>query len=103
MQAAFTISVGRAQEQDYISHYALYWGRRACKGGGGQTGAKNGLIRDLEVGASSSEALPPDTMIPLDSTHILVFAKNKYGESDHCVSAKFEDNKGAEAEEKKEL
>jgi len=85
-----TVHVAPAAEEADLSHYALYWGKSDC-GEGGQVGAKNGHIIDIEKGKSLEWAVPKDASeIPKDSTHVLVFAKNKYGESEFCKSAELE-------------
>mmetsp|Transcript_7596 Transcript_7596/g.15745 ORF Transcript_7596/g.15745 Transcript_7596/m.15745 type:complete len:640 (-) Transcript_7596:176-2095(-) len=98
-QAQVTISIQKAKLDNGISTYVLYWGRQSCAEGG-QSGAKNGHIADVPVDGSMDYAMRADTPVPADTTHILVFSKNKYGESEFCVSTSFEDNK---SDEKKEL
>jgi len=93
-QAKVTLSVGRATEESGVTDYALHWGRHGCAEGG-QSGAKNGHIKDLPVGGSMSMELPLDTAVPADSSHVLVFSKNRFGESEFCVSTTFEDNQAA--------
>jgi hypothetical protein len=85
------VHVVGAPEEASVSHYSIYWGRSDC-GSSGQAGAKNGHIADLEKGGSLIWDVPK--VLPTniqDSTHILVFSKNKYGESMYCKSDKLED------------
>jgi len=99
---AFTVQ--RAKRESSLTHYVLYFGRKACEEGEGQTGAKNGHIADLEVGGSVDHEMPKDMHIPDGTSHILVFAKNKYGESEICHSAIYNiEAAAAAASEKKEL
>jgi len=97
-QAQVTVTIEKAKAEASVSEYALYWGRQSCADGG-QSGAKNGFIKDAPVDGPMSIQLPADTEIPSDTSHILVFSKNKHGESDFCVSASFEDARGAEKKE----
>mmetsp|Transcript_2051 Transcript_2051/g.5483 ORF Transcript_2051/g.5483 Transcript_2051/m.5483 type:complete len:641 (-) Transcript_2051:112-2034(-) len=96
--AQVTVTVGKAKTEASVREYALYWGRQSCADGG-QTGAKNGHIKDVPIDGSMAVVLPADTEIPSDTSHILVFSKNAHGESDFCVSASFEDNASAEKKE----
>jgi hypothetical protein len=87
-EADIQISFSKAASEETVDKYALYWGRRDCSGGG-QTGAKNGHIKDIEKGAELQVTLPADTAVPGATTHILVFTKSGLGESNHCASASF--------------
>jgi hypothetical protein len=110
-QAKVQITVDLAKEErgvTVVTHYAIYWGRRGCgtEEKGGDQGAKNGKIKELEAaaevdnnGKQLSYVVAENTAVPSGTTHVIVFAKNKYGESDNCVSAVFEDNMS----DKKEL
>jgi len=108
-QAKVQITVNLAKDERGVTHYAIYWGRRECGGEGdkkGDQGAKNGKIKELEVavevdnnGKQLSYVVAENTPVPSGTTHVVVFSKNKYGESDNCVSAVFEDNMS----DKKEL
>lgn len=94
-KAHVTISVQKASAEDKLSHYSVYWGRQGCKDGG-QSGAKNGHIKDLPVGSAMEHELPANSPVPAGTSHILVFSKSKVGESDNCVSAEFQDHKKTE-------
>lgn len=96
-QAQATVTIEKGESEVGVSNYAVYWGRDNCVHGG-QSGAKNGHLKDVPIDGSMSIALPADTEIPENSKHILVFSKNKYGESDNCVSTPFEDNKNGRIE-----
>eukprot|EP00928_Gymnodinium_smaydae_P088000 TRINITY_DN72160_c0_g1_i1.p1 TRINITY_DN72160_c0_g1~~TRINITY_DN72160_c0_g1_i1.p1 ORF type:complete len:640 (+),score=127.72 TRINITY_DN72160_c0_g1_i1:108-2027(+) len=82
-----------------VTQYNFYWGRKSCENGG-QTGAKNGLIK--EVGKDDFQGewvianMPADTTVPSGTTHVLVFAKNAGGESEQCVSVEFKSDAKAE-------
>jgi len=73
-----------------ISHYVLHFGRESCDDGGG---AKNGHLIDLAVaGLAAGDVTydrPKDREVPEGTSHILVYAKNAYGESEFCVSAEY--------------
>lgn len=117
MQADTLLTVERAKSEASVTEYVLYWGRNECTAEGGQLGAKNGHIKDILVTDQVMQyQLRPDSNVPDGTTHVLVFSKNKYGESEFCVSTPFEDNglvktqgtnedsdKPADAAEKKEL
>jgi len=90
-RAQATISFAPARSEEGLSEYSVYWGRKGCSDGG-QSGAKNGHIKDVQVGEKPSVELPGDTAVPAGTTHILVFSKSKRGESDNCVSADFKDS-----------
>mmetsp|Transcript_23009 Transcript_23009/g.72852 ORF Transcript_23009/g.72852 Transcript_23009/m.72852 type:complete len:643 (+) Transcript_23009:44-1972(+) len=98
-RAQVTLTVEKAGSDVGVGEYALYWGRQSCGADGGQSGAKNGHIRDVPSDGTLSVALPIGTVVPADTTHVLVFSKNKYGESDFCTSSSFEDNQSAEKKE----
>lgn len=107
-QAKVTVTIDLAKDERGVTNYTIYWGRRGCgtEEKGGDSGAKNGKIKELEVfaevdnnGKHISHVVAENTPVPSQTTHVVVFAKNKYGESDHCVSAVFEDNMS----DKKEL
>jgi hypothetical protein len=86
-----TVRVTRAQNEAQVVWYSLYWGRTDCTQDG-QSGAKNGHIKDIAVTAETTNYdIPVDVMVPSGSGHILVFSKNKVGESTYCVSAPFQD------------
>merc|ERR1712204_121808 len=85
-----TVTIEKALEEATLSHYAVYWGRQSCATGG-QTGAKNGFIKEIPVGEPAQLEITPDVFVPTGTNHILVFAKGKYGESEHCVSVEFAD------------
>eukprot|EP00929_Paragymnodinium_shiwhaense_P069971 TRINITY_DN3536_c0_g1_i1.p1 TRINITY_DN3536_c0_g1~~TRINITY_DN3536_c0_g1_i1.p1 ORF type:complete len:667 (+),score=190.76 TRINITY_DN3536_c0_g1_i1:153-2153(+) len=80
------------ESDSFITVYGLYWGRGDCKEGG-QSGAKNGHIQDLNYWPTDSSPiehiLPAGSAVPDGTTHVLVFAKGAVGESGHCVSASF--------------
>jgi len=85
------VQVVRAADEEDVSHYSLYWGRsNDCEGG--QAGAKNGHIKDLEKGDADLEWMVPQILptTTKDSKYVLVFSKNKYGESEFCRSAELE-------------
>jgi len=86
---ASVVSVQRATKESSVAHYVLYFGRKACESGEGQSGAKNGHISDLAVDGAGDYTIPADMAIPDGTSHVLVFAKNQYGESEFCVSADF--------------
>jgi len=73
-----------------ISHYVLHFGRESSDDGGG---AKNGHLIDLAVaGLAAGDVTydrPKDREVPEGTSHILVYAKNAYGESEFCVSAEY--------------
>jgi len=107
-QAKVTVTIDLAKDERGVTNYTIYWGRRGCgtEEKGGDSGAKNGKIKEVEVfaevdnnGKQISHVVAENTPVPYQTTHVVVFAKNKYGESDHCVSAVFEDNMS----DKKEL
>jgi len=90
------MTVQRAKTEATVTDYVLYYGRKSCTEGdgftvNGQSGAKNGHIKDLPVDGSmdydprAAEAKP----IPDGTTHILVFSKNTFGESEFCQSHSF--------------
>lgn len=85
-----TITVSRAPQEGNLTHYALYWGRGACAQSDKQ-GIKNGHIKDLALDSNMVEDVPADTMLPEGTTHVLVFPKNKLGESEHCKDSSFQD------------
>jgi len=89
------ISINRAPFEEKLTHYSVYWGRQGCDGKSGQSGAKNGHIKDIPLTEMAEFELPADTPIPAHTTHVLVFTKNKFGESDHCVSTEFKDKAGS--------
>jgi hypothetical protein len=94
------ITVERAKEEKTVTDYVLYYGRKPCSEGDGQSGAKNGHIKDLPVDGSTD---PLRTSLegkhtPDGTTHILVFSKNSFGESEHCKSVIFKSK-----EDQKEL
>lgn len=97
-QAQFTISVDPAPVEEGLSHYSVYWGRQSCSEGG-QSGAKNGYLKDVAVGGKPEHVLAADTPVPEGTTHILVFSKGKLGESDFCVSTAFMDSGTAQKPE----
>lgn len=102
-QLQFKVTVKPAKQPQNITQYRLYWGRHGCEEGG-QTGAKNGHLKDFDVNENLEYELLPDTLRPEGSTHILVFASNRFGESDWCASAQFEDLDNQQGEvERKEL
>jgi len=82
-------SVSRASSESSVTHYVLYFGRQACDNANGQSGAKNGHITDLPIDGATDYELPSDLSVPDGTTHVLVFSKNSYGESDNCVSSDF--------------
>jgi len=84
-----TITFERAAQEAGLTHYAVYWGRSSCKEGG-QSGAKNGHIKDVDIKDPTEVVLAQDSPVPDGTTHILVFSKNKYGESEFCVSDNFD-------------
>jgi len=90
-QVMTSIAIGRAAEEKDVTHYAMYWGRQNCSDGG-QMGAKNGHIRDVPIESPLMEDIAADTHLPEGTTHILVFSKNKLGESEFCKDVPFEDN-----------
>jgi len=107
-QAKVQVTVHLARDERGVTHYAIYWGRRGCgtEEKGGDSGAKNGKIKELDVAVEVdnnrkqlSYVVAENTPVPSGTTHVVVFTKNNYGESDNCVSAVFEDNKS----DKKEL
>jgi hypothetical protein len=81
---AFTVS--RAKNEANVTDYVLYFGRQSCIDGDGQSGAKNGHIKDLPASGEVSFEMNADTAVPDGTTHVLVFSKNAFGESDFCVS-----------------
>mmetsp|Transcript_89947 Transcript_89947/g.183410 ORF Transcript_89947/g.183410 Transcript_89947/m.183410 type:complete len:646 (+) Transcript_89947:92-2029(+) len=91
MQVQTTVFLSPAQSQDNVTHYAFYWGKGGCESAGAEKSVKNGHIEDRPVGNLESFDLGPAFSMPEGTTHLLVFSKNKYGESDHCVSSGFED------------
>jgi hypothetical protein len=96
------LSVMRAKDERGVQKYAFYWGRRDCADGG-QQGAKNGHIQDLNIdtgmsGDTGDVSLAADTVVPPGTTHVLAFSKNAVGEANNCVSTSFESG-----DEKKEL
>jgi len=93
-RAQTTITISRAAKESTLTHYAVYWGRSDCSSGG-QSGAKNGLIQDVATDGKVEFELPENTQMPAQTTHILVFSKNSYGESEFCQSTSFEDNQSA--------
>mmetsp|Transcript_64081 Transcript_64081/g.134725 ORF Transcript_64081/g.134725 Transcript_64081/m.134725 type:complete len:656 (+) Transcript_64081:111-2078(+) len=88
-RAQATITIAPAADQEKLSFYSVYWGRKGCNEGG-QSGAKNGHIKDVPTDNPTWE-LPANTFVPKGTTHILVFSKSKLGESDRCVSTEFQD------------
>jgi len=92
-------SVQRAKAEASVTHYVLYFGTRACESVEGSSGAKNGHISDLPVDGSADYELPADLTVPAGTTHVLAFAKNRYGESEVCVSASFVPKTGSEKKE----
>jgi hypothetical protein len=94
-KAGATITVEPAPSNGDITHYNLHWGREACSTEGGQSGAKNAFIKEINVAGPFEYVLPMGSNVPEGSTHVLVFAANKYGESDFCISIGFEDNREA--------
>lgn len=93
-------SVQRAKSESSLSHYVLYFGRRGCDSEEAHSGAKNGHITDLQINAAGDQPaeyeLPADTRVPDGTSHVLVFSKNGYGESEVCVSASFVPKTGGE-------
>lgn len=85
------ISVQRAEREASITDYVLYYGRKPCEGGDGQSGAKNGHIKDMPVdGAMDYDPKGAEAkQVPDGTTHILVFARNSFGESEFCKSHSF--------------
>eukprot|EP00931_Biecheleriopsis_adriatica_P042936 TRINITY_DN244_c0_g1_i1.p1 TRINITY_DN244_c0_g1~~TRINITY_DN244_c0_g1_i1.p1 ORF type:complete len:660 (+),score=166.69 TRINITY_DN244_c0_g1_i1:56-1981(+) len=99
VQAKITITPAKSDEK--IHKYRLFWGKEACTKDVGQN-AKNGHIRDVQKDELEVE-LPPDTMVPEGTKHLLVFVTSvRLGDSDYCVSTPFEDDKSRESD-KKEL
>jgi hypothetical protein len=93
---AFTVT--RAKSEATVTDYVLYFGRKSCAEGDGQSGAKNGHIKDLPASQDDmTHELPADAVVPDGTTHVLVFSRNSFGESDFCVSQSFA------SQEKKEL
>lgn len=84
-----TIAVRRAKSESAVETYSVYWGRKDCEHGG-QSGAKNGHIKDIGVSDFADIVLPAGTQVPGGTSHILAFSKSKVGESNHCVSTSFE-------------
>jgi hypothetical protein len=85
------VSVQRAKSEATVTDYVLYYGRKSCEEGDGQSGAKNGHIKDLPVDGSvdyDPSAAEAKTA-PDGTTHILVFSKNSFGESEFCKSHSF--------------
>jgi len=106
-QAKVQVTVNLAKDERGVANYTIYWGRRACgtEEKNGDTGAKNGKIKELDVaaevdnnGKQISYVVEENTPVPYGTTHVVVFAKSKYGESDYCVSAVFEDNMSGKKE-----
>lgn len=71
-----SIKISRATDESTISHYVLYWGQDK------QTKlADSAPIATLSKNQTDlSFNIPSGTVKPINATHILVRAKNKYGE-----------------------
>lgn len=93
-RAHLTVSYTPARSEADLTQYSIYWGRKSCAEGG-QNGAKNGHIKDMQVGDKPEFELSHDTRVPDGTNHILVFSKSRRGESEHCVSAIFQDTGGS--------
>jgi len=97
------LGVIRASDEAVVTSYSMYWGRGDCKEGG-QSGAKNGHIKDVPLthrgvthGAGPLEhTVPVGAHVPGGTTHVLAFTKNAVGESNHCVSASFAEEEKSE-------
>lgn len=103
------LTVARASDEALVTSYTLYWGRNNCQEGG-QSGAKNGHIKDVPISGAAAgpieHTVPAGAPVPGGTTHVLAFTKNAVGESNHCVSASFAPEEKAEekpAETKAEL
>lgn len=97
---AFTIQ--RAKDESTVSTYVLYFGSKPCGGAGDDATPKNGHIKDLVAASAEGSGplehvLTADTHVPEGTTHVLVFSKNDYGESELCVSAEYA-HKGSKTE-----
>jgi len=68
-------------------------------------GAKNGHLVTIPTKSAKNQRLKhlvdDDTEVPDDTTHLLVFPKNKFGESKYCRSVKFTDYDMKKANAKK--
>jgi hypothetical protein len=80
-------SVQRAKSEATVTTYVLYFGRQSCSLT--EATPKNGHMKDLAVDGSLDYELTADTPVPEGTTHVLVFSKNSYGESELCVSVEF--------------
>lgn len=89
-QVQTTIRIEPATQAMDLTLYKVYWGKRGCEGEDSKN-FKNGHIRDVDANGSLTISLDVDTFVPPETTHILVFSANKFGESDFCVSISFED------------
>eukprot|EP00746_Dinoflagellata_sp_MGD_P010366 gnl/MRDRNA2_/MRDRNA2_121371_c0_seq1.p1 gnl/MRDRNA2_/MRDRNA2_121371_c0~~gnl/MRDRNA2_/MRDRNA2_121371_c0_seq1.p1 ORF type:complete len:605 (+),score=100.85 gnl/MRDRNA2_/MRDRNA2_121371_c0_seq1:107-1921(+) len=95
-EAETQIMVSPANDTDRgIDSYKVYWGRGECSKVLKNTELKNGPIGSASADESINDLIievPADSLLPEGTTHILVFPKNKYGESDLCKSTPFQDN-----------
>jgi len=82
-------TVVRAQDESSITAYSVFWGREGCEGDEiiDHSKAKNGFIKEVAIGDPMDVPLPAE--VPDGTTHVLVFPKNKIGDSDICVSESF--------------
>mmetsp|Transcript_35325 Transcript_35325/g.77215 ORF Transcript_35325/g.77215 Transcript_35325/m.77215 type:complete len:643 (-) Transcript_35325:308-2236(-) len=97
LQIQATIAVSKASDEATVEQYVVYWGRGKCSDEN-PSQHRNGHLKDLQVGGDLEFQLPEDTAVPKDTTHLLVFSKNKHGESDFCADVDFVDNAERKAE-----
>ncbi|MEY3902794.1 MAG: hypothetical protein RL189_2100 [Pseudomonadota bacterium] len=81
---AGVVQIERAQNESDLSHYVVYWGASATA----KLSSNPMAIATLAKTVSSlSVTFPSGTVKPEGATHLLVFSKNKDGDSMLCTSA----------------